>query len=267
MHFSRQRTKTSNTGFTLVELLIVIVVIAILAAITIVAYSNISNRAMASALESDLRQATDQLGTARVDTGSYPLTNSFDPNASLKHSAGNVFQYTSDGTNYCLTDSSDKAKLSFHFDSTVGSIQTNPCTGHTGYTAGGGEAASCNSPGGSIAWGNTTSFATGRYNFGVAAYNCYIYVVGGSNGSNLTDVQYAPINTNGSIGAWQTTTSISGSGYAAVAYNGYLYSVGSSVQYAPINADGTLGTWTSISGFSGTKPSATVSAAIYMFTT
>lgn len=43
------------TGFTIVELLIVIVVIAILAAITVVAYTGVQNRANDSAVQSDLR--------------------------------------------------------------------------------------------------------------------------------------------------------------------------------------------------------------------
>ncbi len=44
-----KNTKIKQSGFTLVELLIVIVVIAILAAITIVAYNGIQNRAKTSA--------------------------------------------------------------------------------------------------------------------------------------------------------------------------------------------------------------------------
>lgn len=50
-------SKTENSkGFTIVELLIVVVVIAILAAITIVAYSGIRQRAEASALAAELSQ-------------------------------------------------------------------------------------------------------------------------------------------------------------------------------------------------------------------
>ena len=44
--------KTKNQGFTIVELLIVVVVIAILAAITIVSYNGITNRANQSASKS-----------------------------------------------------------------------------------------------------------------------------------------------------------------------------------------------------------------------
>ena len=52
-----QWVKEKRTGFTIVELLIVIVVIAILAAITIVAYTGIQDRATQSSLQSSAKQA------------------------------------------------------------------------------------------------------------------------------------------------------------------------------------------------------------------
>ena len=48
-------------GFTIVELLIVIVVIAILAAISVVAYTGIQNRAHDTAIQNDLRQLSQQI--------------------------------------------------------------------------------------------------------------------------------------------------------------------------------------------------------------
>ena len=45
------QNKVKQSGFTIVELLIVVVVIAILAAITIVAYNGIQNRAKSSAAQ------------------------------------------------------------------------------------------------------------------------------------------------------------------------------------------------------------------------
>lgn len=54
MIFQKSVRTTPTRGFTIVELLIVIVVIAILAAISIVAYNGIQNRANDSAVQSDL---------------------------------------------------------------------------------------------------------------------------------------------------------------------------------------------------------------------
>ena len=69
-----QWAQNKNTGFTIVELLIVIVVIAILAAITIVAYSGIRDRANVSASQSAVQQAAKKLESYKVTNGSYPAT-------------------------------------------------------------------------------------------------------------------------------------------------------------------------------------------------
>lgn len=128
-----------------------------------------------------------------------------------------------------------------------------------------------NVTGGGLAagWTTTTGFSGGRELFGTVISNGYIYVMGGWNGftADLQDVQYAPINSDGTIsaGAWQTTTNlpIALEGFGAVAYNGYIYVVGgleyssstyySSVMFAKQNGDGSIGAWntTTSSSISG----------------
>ena len=67
------RVRKDTTGFTIVELLIVIVVIAILAAITIVSYNGIRGRAEAAAISSDLRNIANTLGKQMaIDGTAFP---------------------------------------------------------------------------------------------------------------------------------------------------------------------------------------------------
>lgn len=61
-------------GFTIVELLIVVVVIAVLAAITIVAYTGIQQRAYTSSMLSDLSTNSKKLELFQVDNAHYPDT-------------------------------------------------------------------------------------------------------------------------------------------------------------------------------------------------
>ncbi len=107
-------------------------------------------------------------------------------------------------------------------------------------------------------WATTgAGFTTARYFQGQAVFNGYVYISGGLGGSVQSDIQYAKINSDGSLGTWNATTSIPGAnaaryGQGMVAYNGYMYIMGGytgstyldDVLYTTINSDGTLGsTW------------------------
>ena len=96
-------------GFTIIELLIVIVVIGILAAIVIVAYNGIIQRAHVAALQSDLTNGAQQLAVDNASNGSYPATAAQSNNgAGLKGSSGNALTYnaSADGKSYCLQSTS-----------------------------------------------------------------------------------------------------------------------------------------------------------------
>ena len=94
-------------GFTIVELLIVVVVIAILAAITIVSFNGIQGRAVASALQSDLSNASRQLKLyntlydaypTSLDANNCPTAPSVDATYCLKASSGSTYTYYQSGT-------------------------------------------------------------------------------------------------------------------------------------------------------------------------
>jgi prepilin-type N-terminal cleavage/methylation domain-containing protein len=66
--------KNKQSGFTIVELLIVIVVIGILAAITIVAYNSVQNRARNTTAMADLSSNGQRIMSGEAITGNYPTT-------------------------------------------------------------------------------------------------------------------------------------------------------------------------------------------------
>ncbi len=125
-----KNARSTNRGFTIVELLVTIVVIGIIAAITIVAYNEIQGRAAVVVLKSDLDTASAQLANDNLKNGSYPANvNVANYGNGLSKSAGTIYQYNQDSTSYCLSATSAKAGNSvFHVSSSKGVIEDGICS-------------------------------------------------------------------------------------------------------------------------------------------
>ncbi len=99
-----------SKGFTIVELLIVIVVIAILAAITIVSYNGIQNRAYDATIQKDLRDIGARTAIFIERTGAVPsATDLAQDGVRVSPSSYGANYVTSGGDNYnmlrCVTSS------------------------------------------------------------------------------------------------------------------------------------------------------------------
>jgi N-acetylneuraminic acid mutarotase len=117
--------------------------------------------------------------------------------------------------------------------------------------------AKINTDGSLGAWQAATSLPQLTTVTSAVAYNGYLYEIGGythEQSDSVADVHYAKINTDGSLGAWQATTSLPTKNEEAVAFQhgGYIYEISGSqggydardvVYYAKINTDGSLGAW------------------------
>ncbi len=119
-----------QSGFTIVELLIVIVVIAVLAAITIVAYNGIRDRATNSSVQSALSQATKKvLSYATINSDQYPADLA---TAGISDSGGTTYQFTSNNTvsprTFCVT--ATVSDISYYSSQASSVASSGICPGH-----------------------------------------------------------------------------------------------------------------------------------------
>lgn len=109
--------KDRESGFTIIELLIVIVVIGILAALVLVAYGNIQGKAQASVTKNIVQQYTKALMAYSVDNGHYPTVEDMDP-SEIAALPANVTHGACLGTGYsqyCSSSNAPTAEIqSFH---------------------------------------------------------------------------------------------------------------------------------------------------------
>ncbi len=113
-----------KNGFTIVELLIVIVIIAILAAITIVAYNGIQERAKTASAQSATTQAVKKiLAYAVQNNDQYPDSLA---QAGITNTAG--LQYSGGGSSYCVTGTAQN--VSFFQGNTTSKATQGACQGH-----------------------------------------------------------------------------------------------------------------------------------------
>jgi prepilin-type N-terminal cleavage/methylation domain-containing protein len=122
-----------QSGFTVIELLVVILVIGILVTITIVAYVGVTNHAIVSSMQNDLTNAAQVLKLDRATNGNYPTTLAAADNGNgVKASTGTTYQYSVDNTAYpktfCIT--ATNGKNAYKIDQSNSPIQ-GACSGHT----------------------------------------------------------------------------------------------------------------------------------------
>ena len=136
--------KIHKSGFTIVELLVVIVIIGILAGITIVSYAGITNKAIAAGLQTELSSASRKFSLYRVMYDSYPssldeagcpVAPNTDSDYCIKYSEGTTFAYTSSGpSNYILTYTKSNISWRVTDDLTPFAFSTTPITAITNIT-------------------------------------------------------------------------------------------------------------------------------------
>lgn len=86
----------------------------------------------------------------------------------------------------------------------------------------------------------------------------YLYLVGGINSVNLASLERAPINTDGTLGSFETVSAamtVARNAPSAVVLGTYLYVLGgygptlqNTIERASINADGSLGSFAAVGG-------------------
>lgn len=131
---NRAKTSADQSGFTIVELLIVIIIIGILAALVIVGYNGIVSRANDTSVQADLRNISLKSEQFYVNKGYYPITAADITTLGLKVSKASyqtnsaapnnlVYCFTANGSSYSAFAASSSTGRFY-----VNNIQKTPTT-------------------------------------------------------------------------------------------------------------------------------------------
>lgn len=117
------KVTSKQSAFTIVELLVVIVVIGILAAITIVSFTGISQKATVSSIQSDLSSSSTMLKMYYAEYGYYPkLDSSSCPTAPSVVNSKYCLKYSSNNTRYAYSFTDSTFSLSIVNGATIWNI-------------------------------------------------------------------------------------------------------------------------------------------------
>lgn len=133
MHFCEKkknnRKNITYSGFTIVELLVVVVVIAILAAVAIVAYNGVTDRTKASAAQASAKQAYTKISSYAIQNNDqYPADLAA---TGLSSNETTFYEYTlEDPSTFCLTTT--VSTFSYYVSSSQSQPTEGLCDGHIG---------------------------------------------------------------------------------------------------------------------------------------
>lgn len=225
--------RENQSAFTIVELLVVIVIIGILAAITIVSYTGITQKAVSASIASDLENASKQLKLFQVTTGNFPTTIDCSKpesatNLCIKASSGNAYNYvpnlSANPQTFGLTETNTNGTVYLATNDSTPAVIPSACP--TGFIQ---------VPGSTTY--NTSSFCVMKYEAKNAGSNVPVSQVAGSPWVDITQtnaIAYSP-NVAGCTGChlvteaeWMTLAqnimSVASNWSGGLVGSGYVYS-------------------------------------------
>lgn len=210
MFSSRQRT-----GFTIVELLVVIIVIAILAVVIVVAFNGITRRANVADLQTSMKAVVKAMESDKSTTGSYP---SSIPGSLIVSTGIKLNYFSGDPNNYCIngTSRSDSNMKMFVSNTDTepkyGTCTTGEDASYNPYTSASGPAI------GAVGW--TSLIAGGNHT--CASYDNVLYCWGWGaygrlgNGQNVDIPTPSAVNTTTGVGGGNISYITAGTGATCV---------------------------------------------------